>query len=222
MAIINDGKGRRLGENALIDLLLLIKNKFVSKEYKTGSTTAYKTLSDNDLTDELKQKYDAAHSHSTAAHAPTDAQANIIEAVKVNGTALNIDEKTVDIAIPLMSTDIAADKTSTAKTASAKAVFDYVSAALAGASSLSFNILESGQYDAETGVPTIEGASNFIYLVPDENSVNNVYAEYIYVNGAFECIGKTAVDLDGYLKEEDLVEYTTEEMNAIWSSVFNS
>lgn len=221
MAIINDGKSRRFGENALSTLLLLIKNKFVSKEYKTGSTSVYKTLSDNDLTDELKTKYDAAYSHSTSAHAPTDAQANIIEAVKVNGAAVNVEDKAVDIAVPLVSTDISADKASSTKAASAKAVYDYVSAALAGASSLSFNILEEGQYDA-SGVPTIAGESNYIYLVPDENSVNNVYAEYIYVNGAFECIGKTAVDLDGYLKEEDLVEFSTEEVNAIWSSVFSS
>ena len=222
MAIINDGKSRRLGENALSTLLLLIKNKFVSKEYKTGSTSVYKTLSDNDLTDELKTKYDAAYSHSTAAHAPTDAQPNIIETVKVNGTAVNVDGKAVDIAVPLVSTDITADKTSSTKAASAKAVFEYVSGALAGASSMTFNILEEGQYDASTGVPTIEGESNYIYLVPDGDSTNNVYAEYIYVNGAFECIGKTAVDLDGYLKEEDLVEFSTDEINAIWSSVFSS
>ena len=221
MTIINDGKSRRFGENALSTLLLLIKNKFVSKEYKTGSTSAYKTLSDNDLTDELKTKYEAAYSHSTSAHAPTNAQANIIEAVKVNGADVNIENKTVDIAVPLVSTDISTDKASSTKAASAKAVFDYVSAALAGASSMSFNILEEGQYDA-SGVPTIEGESNYIYLVPDENSANNVYAEYIFVNGAFECIGKTAVDLDGYLKEEDLVEFSTEEVNAIWSSVFSS
>lgn len=59
-----------------------------------------KGLSTNDLTDELKGQYDAAYTHSQVAHAPADAQANIIESVKVNGTALEISDKAVDITVP--------------------------------------------------------------------------------------------------------------------------
>lgn len=221
MAIINDGKDRRTGENALSTIFLLIKNKFVSKEYKTGSTSAYKTLSDNDLTDTLKENYDAAYTHSQADHAPADAQANIVEAVKVNGVALTVEGKAVDIPVPLLSTDLSADKTSTLKAASPKAVYDYVTSAINSAG-LSFKILTEGEYDASTGIPTVEGSNKYIYLVPDEDSTNDVYNEYIYVNGTFECIGKTAVDLSGYMKKDDLQEFTTEEVNAIWTSVFSS
>ena len=59
-----------------------------------------KGLSTNDLTDALKANYDAAYTHSQAAHAPADAQANIIESVKVNGTAVTITDKAVDITVP--------------------------------------------------------------------------------------------------------------------------
>lgn len=59
-----------------------------------------KGLSTNDLTDTLKGNYDAAYAHSQIAHAPANAQANIIESVKVNGTALTITGKAVDIAVP--------------------------------------------------------------------------------------------------------------------------
>lgn len=59
-----------------------------------------KGLSTNDLTNELKGQYDAAYEHSQIAHAPVNAQANIIESVKVNGTALTITDKVVDIAVP--------------------------------------------------------------------------------------------------------------------------
>lgn len=60
-----------------------------------------KGLSTNDLTNELKGQYDAAYTHSQAAHAPVDAQKNIIETVKVNGVALTPDTaKAVDIAVP--------------------------------------------------------------------------------------------------------------------------
>lgn len=57
-------------------------------------------LSKNDLSDALKANYDAAYEHSQVAHAPANAQANVIESVKVNGIALTVDGKAVDIAVP--------------------------------------------------------------------------------------------------------------------------
>lgn len=54
----------------------------------------------NDLTDELKANYDAAYTHSQAAHAPANAQANVIESIKVNGTAQTISSKSVNITVP--------------------------------------------------------------------------------------------------------------------------
>lgn len=54
----------------------------------------------NDLTDELKAHYDAAYTHSTQAHAPSTAEANIIDEVQVNGTALTVTNKAVNITVP--------------------------------------------------------------------------------------------------------------------------
>lgn len=45
-----------LDKTGLTNLWAKIKAKFVLKEHKTGSSTEYKVLSDNNLTDELKQK----------------------------------------------------------------------------------------------------------------------------------------------------------------------
>ena len=45
-----------LDKTGLTNLWTKIKEKFVLKEHKTGSSTEYKVLSDNNLTDELKQK----------------------------------------------------------------------------------------------------------------------------------------------------------------------
>lgn len=59
-----------------------------------------KGLSTNDLTNELKAQYDEAYAHSQVAHAPADAQKNVIETVKVNGTAVTVTDKAVDIAVP--------------------------------------------------------------------------------------------------------------------------
>lgn len=63
-------------------------------------------LSHNDLTDELKGHYDAAYEHSLVAHAPADAQANIIESVKVNGVALTVTGKAVDISVPVDNSEL--------------------------------------------------------------------------------------------------------------------
>lgn len=64
-------------------------------------------LSKNDLSDALKANYDAAYEHSQAAHAPVGAQANVIESVKVNGTALTITGKAVDIPVPTDNAQLA-------------------------------------------------------------------------------------------------------------------
>lgn len=68
-----------------------------------------KGLSTNDLTNELKGNYDAAYAHSQVAHAPVDAQANIIETVKVNGAALAVTGKAVDIAVPTKVSELTND-----------------------------------------------------------------------------------------------------------------
>ena len=68
-----------------------------------------KGLSTNDLTDELKGQYDDAYAHSQVAHAPADAQKNIIESVKVNGTAQTVAaDKSVDITVPTVAGDVGA------------------------------------------------------------------------------------------------------------------
>ncbi len=54
----------------------------------------------NDLTNELKANYDAAYTHSQSAHAPSNAQANVIETIQVNGTAQTVSGKAVNITVP--------------------------------------------------------------------------------------------------------------------------
>ena len=52
------------------------------------------------FTTELKTNYDKAYQHSQAAHAPSNAQANIIEEIKVNGVKQNPEEKSVNVKVP--------------------------------------------------------------------------------------------------------------------------
>lgn len=87
-----------------------ISGKMVEKVFKTGSDKEYKTLSDNDLTDELKEQYDNAYEHSTADHAPASAQENVIEKVNVNGAALSVEDKAVDVSVPVKVSELENDK----------------------------------------------------------------------------------------------------------------
>lgn len=59
----------------------------------TGDATAH-------MTSTQKSQLTTAYNHSQAAHAPSDAQANVIESIKVNGTVQTITSKSVNITVP--------------------------------------------------------------------------------------------------------------------------
>lgn len=70
-----------------------------------------KGLSTNDLTDSLKDHYDAAYTHSTTAHAPSDAEKNTIVGIQKNGVDLGIDSATrkVNINVPTKTSELTND-----------------------------------------------------------------------------------------------------------------
>ena len=70
-----------------------VKERLNSKVDKVDG----KGLSTNDLTTALKSSYDAAYTHSISEHAPAQAQENVIESIKVNGAALPVSNKAVEI-----------------------------------------------------------------------------------------------------------------------------
>ena len=65
------------------------------------------------------------------------------------------------------------------------------------------------------------GQDDVIYLVKDsKGKANNVYLEYLWINGAFELIGSTEVDLSGYAKKSDLIPYAkTSEVDSKISNI---
>ncbi len=60
--------------------------------------------------------------------------------------------------------------------------------------------------------------SNTIYLIANSGSGNNIYDEYIVINGTPEKIGTTEVDLTNYLQETDLEAITNAEIEEILAS----
>ena len=65
---------------------------------------------------------------------------------------------------------------------------------VAGLGGLSFEVVDE--------LPTV-GKEGTIYLVPSGGEAPNLRDEYVWVNGAFEIIGSTQVDLTGYVKDTD-------------------
>ena len=85
-----------LDENGLLYIKTKLEEKFEQKVDKVDG----KGLSTEDFTSSEKANYDAAYTHSKAPHAPSSAQANVIETVKVNGVAQGVVSKAVDIQVP--------------------------------------------------------------------------------------------------------------------------
>lgn len=93
-----------LDNDGLLYFWTKLKSYFVKQESGKG-------LSTNDLTDSLKSNYNAAYSHSTSAHAPSDAEKNVLVGIKVNGSDVPIDSTTrkSSLSIPSKTSDLTND-----------------------------------------------------------------------------------------------------------------
>ena len=125
----------------------------------------------------------------------------LLQQLKLKMDAIGI---TVDTAINAESTN--------AHAAGSKAVYDFVTAAIADVSTFHAEIVEE--------LPSA-GASNILYLVAKTSSKSgNVYDEYLYIGGAWELIGSTDIDLSGYVKSSEMHALTNSEITAIIEQVW--
>lgn len=193
----------------LQQLVGLIKQKFVQKE-------SGKSLSTNDYTNEDKQKLSTLKTYNVATSEEAGllssanlnkinsiddgAEKNVITKIKRNGTLVNISNKEVDITVPTKYSELVNDK-------------DLVS------SSQVKTLISEARHMKKEIVSTkpSTGEENVIYLVGPKGSGNNIYEEWLYINGQWEKIGDTdtKVDLSGYLKTSDIKAITTEEINQV-------
>ncbi|MDK7377442.1 hypothetical protein QP531_06380 [Peptoniphilus harei] len=193
----------------LQQLVGVIKDKFVQKE-------SGKSLSTNDYTDEEKQKLSTLKTYNVATSEEAGllssanlnkinsidegAEKNVITKIKRNGTLVNISNKEVDITVPTKYSELVNDK-------------DLVS------SSQVKTLISEARHMKKEIVSTkpSTGEENVIYLVGPKGSGNNIYEEWLYINGQWEKIGDTdtKVDLSGYLKTNDIKAITTEEINQV-------
>lgn len=94
-----------------------------------------------------------------------------------------------------------------------KAVYDFVTAAIAGITGFHAEIVSALPATGET---------NILYLVAKSTAASgNGYDEYLYINGAWELIGSTDIDLSGYVQASEMHAITNTEItdivNQVWS-----
>ena len=122
-------------------------------------------------------------------------QANVIETIKVNGTAQAIKDKAVDITVPTKTSQLENDKKFQTDT--------QVSSAIQTAISKSGH----ASYQKVSAVPAVDAAKeNILYLVM--NTTTKHYDIYAKIKGdgdtyTMEQLDDTTVDLSGYVEKED-------------------
>lgn len=93
-----------------------------------------------------------------------------------------------------------------------KAVYDFVTAAIADITGFHAEIV--------TELPAV-GQTNILYLVAKSSAASgDGYDEYLYINGAWERVGSTDIDLSGYVQASEMHAITNTEIadivNQVW------
>ena len=98
--------------------------------------------------------------------------------------------------------------TNTTQAASTAFVAAAITAAMSGITGIDFQIVDK--------LPAT-GTKGIFYLIANSGSGQNVYDEYIWVNGKFEKLGTRELDLSGYMKTSDMAAITTAEIDAAFA-----
>lgn len=170
-----------------------------------------KGLSTNDYTSAEKQKLSGIAS---------GAQANVIESVKVNGTALKPSAKSVDVTVPTKVSQLTNDSgfqnaTQVNSTIAGKGyqtqsqVQSLINSAVGNITSI--------KYEKVSSLPAA-GSNGVIYLIAHSHGTQDIYDEYIWLTESktFEKIGNTDIDLSGYVKSSGLTAISTNDLNTMW------
>ena len=202
-----------LDENGLLYYNQKLGAKFnskVDKEYKTGSQSEYKVLSDNNLTDELVTKINNAGDSSFTGNytdLTNKPQINNVELKAGNNTLKELGMQPAGN--NALSSEIPTDNSQLANGAgyqTASQVQSAISEAIGGINEFEVQIVEELPGTGETGV---------IYLVSNDGSGQNAYDEFIWTGTAFEKIGSTDVNLSNYWSKTELTAIQNSDIDTI-------
>ena len=204
-------KYKRLSLNGLLYFWNKIENKLFTKVDKIEG----KGLSTNDLTDELKEKILYAGTGSF-----TGVYKDLVEKPKINQVEVNGDMTLEQLGIQpkgeyALKSELPEVPTKVSQLANDSNYLNaHETALLIGEEIAKQTHFTFKKVDT---LPSVESAeANVVYLVSTSNkSEQDGYIEYLLVDGKFEKIGSTDIDLSGYIHKDDLVEITNEEIDNI-------
>lgn len=170
-----------------------------------------KGLSTNDYTTAEKQKLSGIAS---------GAQANVIESVKVNGTALTPNSKAVDVTVPTKVSQLTNDsgfQNATQVNATITGKGYQTQSQVQSLINSAVGNITSIRYEKVTSLPAT-GSNGVIYLVAHSHGTQDIYDEYIWLSETktFEKIGNTDIDLSAYVKKSELTAITTNDLKTMW------
>ena len=118
----------------------------------------------------------------------------------------------IDASAVTIDSTITADSTNV-NAAGTKAVYDFVTKAIADVSGFHAEIVSE--------LPET-GKTNILYLVAKtEAASGDGYDEYLYINGAWERVGSTNIDLSGYVQASEMHAISNTEITAIVNQVWS-
>lgn len=170
-----------------------------------------KSLSTNDYTSAEKNKLSGIAS---------GAQVNVIESVKVNGTALTPSSKAVNVTVPTNVSQLSNDsgfQTSTQVNSIVTGKGYQTQSQVQSLINSAVGNVTSIRYEKVTSLPAT-GSNGVIYLVAHSHGTQDIYDEYIWIadTKTFEKIGNTDIDLSAYVKSSELTAITTNDLNTMW------
>lgn len=165
-----------------------------------------KQLSDENFTKLLKDKLDAIDDGAQVNVQSDWNQTDITADDYIKNKPVIPEGAVVDTAMSDTSTNAVQNKVIKA----------YVDDAIKDITGIEFKKVDSLPATGENGV---------IYLVAKTvTSTSNIYEEYIWISSdnAFEKIGETTIDLSNYVQTSDLSEITTDDIDAMFKTVFGN
>lgn len=130
--------------------------------------------------------------HVESAHAPANAEENIIVSIKKNGVAIAPVNKIVDIPVPTKLSEMTND--------SGYATSEEVSTAVSGSGHLKKLVVDE--------LPAVSAADpDTIYHVrKNDGTAGDQYTQYQLINGAYEAVGAKEIDLTPFAKLTDVAK----------------
>lgn len=178
----------KLSSFAALELAALRAKGYTAEQLATLSTAL------EEIFKEINESLETCEEHIESAHAPANAEENVIVSIKRNGKALPPTDKIVDMEVPEKTSDLTNDSGFTTE--------EFVANSVKNAGHLSSLVVEE--------LPSASDAkANTIYHVrKNEGELGDQYTQHQLINGVFELFGAKQPNLSAYAQTKDVAKAT--------------